>query len=351
MTESELMRAYVTGQLSKQQYNDEMTKLVSQNAGGLIPGSGMVMGSLQKTGGLKAANGALSELIQMLKSGKQLDPQLLKTALKEITRLGGKPLGQKNLQRAIGYEVQASPSLSTLQQSIGKFNTPQQLGFATGARSTQSAAGGIGQGLAGLGGKLPPPPVLSGSGLGSVGGALRSGAAGPGARMAASAAGSGGGQLSALKQLLGNRPLVRSAMAGAGLIAGLALSGRPEQADESGDIEAQLAALQGLGLKPQRSNTVGPPSFKRTSGPAKRRPGISELAPKTTNGMSEEVGEKFDSTPEALEFIHGRNMTEGIPMFEGQTSSLGVLGDTSLQHTMKSGKNKNLLKSILKGLW
>ena len=312
---------------------------------GVIPSPQMAVGSLP------AANGALAELIQMLKSGKQLDPQLLKTALKEITRLGGKPLGQKNLQGAIGYEAQASPSMSILQKSIGKFNTPQQLGFATGARSAQSAAGGIGQGLAGLGGKLPPPPVLSGSGLGSVGGALRSGSAAPGAQMAVNAASGANPQLSLLKQLLGNRPLVRSAVAGAGLSAGLAASTRPEQVDETGDIESQLAALKELDLAPRRSNTVGPPSFKRTGGPAKRRPGISELAPKTTNGVSEEVGEKFDSTPEALEFIHGRDMTEGIPMFEGQTSSLGVLGDTSLQHTMKSGKNKNLLKSILKGLW
>ena len=313
--------------------------------GAELPGPQTAVG-----GGLKAASGAraaLAELFQVLRSGKITDPDLVQKALRAITK-ASPPQGFTKATVGLGQP----PIDSVLLQSIGKFKTPQQLRGAAGWLP-RSEAGTLGQALGQLGrGSLPPAANTLGSGANVVGNLLRSGSAQQvqgAAKAAPQLAAKGVGKLQAgadaVKGLLPKSIGGRAAVGAAGL-GGLAalFSGGAETLDTEPydpgyeSLESELLQLGKPVARGQRG------------GGGKPRPKLPAL-PGVTDELPEELGTTVDSTPEALEFLQGRNPTEGLPMFEGQTSSLAMLGDTALQQLPARKKNKNLMASILKGLW
>ena len=246
----------------------------------------------------KAASRALiAELVDAIRSGKIADPELIPKALASI-KGAGKAAGAKDLSKILAYDAEGAATMApsttngTLQASIGKFANPQ---------------------------------------------ALQNGIS----------------KANAWKNMMSNKPLKYSAIAG-----GLAGAGTMKFPGDDGEAAAAMAALEGLGMKPMRSNTEAAPTAmpptRSMRSMRKPRPSINSFLPSVQDGLPEELGTDVDSGPEALEFLQGRNPAREMSNFfpNGQDNTTqDMLGFTGNQQLPEKKKNKNLLLSLLKGLW
>ncbi len=266
--------------------------------GGELPGpAGMA------AEGSSLASGALSELVNAIRSGKATNPAAVKALLREITGVMGRSRGAKNLTQVGPDILDVAPLNSTLQTAL-------------------RGGGGAPFPLA------PPRPMLPPGGVSALG---------QGADEAA-------GLLAKLKGLMTGR---NAAMAAGGTAAGLglgALLGGEDETEQGPPLGAELL---------MRSNTAGKPSTSRSG--ARKRSGMPQL-PGVIDGFPEELGESFDAPSEEQmeipqELLQGRNPTSGMSFFDatgGRSSENAMLGDVSGQRLPQ--KKKSLMQAILGGL-
>ncbi len=281
--------------------------------GGELPGPGGMAAE-----GSSLASGALSELVNAIRSGKATNPAAVKALLREITGVMGKSRGAKNLTQVGPDILDAAPLDSTLQMALrGKI--PQQ------------AAGGAQKLL----------------GAGSPGGELVKSSAGPLAKMGGALEGEILGEVAPTTGNAATHPGLMQYILGilGGGAAGYGLSQMGGDEEPSGPpLGAELL---------MRSNTAGKPSTGRSG--ARKRPGMPQL-PGVVDGLPEELGESFDAPSEEQmeipqELLQGRNPTSGMSFFDatgGRSSENAMLGDVSGQRPTQ--KKKSLMQAILGGL-